>query len=275
MAGHMRQWLLRYSLHGIVSLQRQAALTVRDGPRRATAATASRATHVPQQQVRLGSSSQGTLDAPIGRAEQNALLKLLGITPEEANPLDPVLLKQRYYELAKKLHPDVVALGEREQHSQPWLRFAELTSAFERLIRHAQMLQEDNPPWGVCSSTPAERHSVEMTLGRSPRRGTMAASKLQQQAASTASCTQALRDRLGTSGASQLHALADEIEQQGEQASLGIDGPQGAFAVWWLSRDLQTVAPTRSSVAYRRQPRGRNRSRTRKKTVPPTARLAD
>jgi hypothetical protein len=273
MAGHVRQWLRRYSLHGLVCLQRQAALTVGDGPRTATAAAA-RASH-PQQQLRSGSTSHGAPDAPIGRAEQNALLKLLDLTPEEAHPLDPVVLKQRYYELAKKLHPDVVALGTREQHSQPWLRFAELTSAFERLIRHAQMLEEDNPPWDVCSSTPAEQHSVEMPLGRSPRRGTMAASKLQQQAASRASCTQALRDRLGVGGASQLHALADEIEQQGEQASLGIDGPQGAFAVWWLSRDLQTVAPTRSSVANRRQPHGRNRSRIRKKLAPPTARLVD
>ena len=217
-------------------------------------------------------SSQGALDVPMGRAEQNALLKLLDLTPEEAHPLDPVLLKQRYYELAKKLHPDVVALGTREQHAQPWLRFAELTSAFERLIRHAQTLQEGTPP-DVCSSATVDQHSADMPLGRSPRRGTMAASKLQQQAASRASCTQALRDRLGVGGASQLHALADEIEQQGEQASLGIDGPQGAFAVWWLSRDLQTVAPTRSATVHRRQPRGRNRSRTRKKA--PTARLVD
>eukprot|EP01043_Picozoa_sp_COSAG02_P032198 COSAG02_NODE_2142_length_9685_cov_83.241707_8_plen_210_part_00 len=209
----------------------------------------------------------------MGRAEQNALLKLLDLTPEEAHPLDPVLLKQRYYELAKKLHPDVVALGAREQHAQPWLRFAELTSAFERLIRHAQTLQEDQPPWDVCSSTPVEQHSADIPLGRSPRRGTMAASKLQQQVASTASCTQALRDRLGVGGVSQLHALADEIEQQGEQASLGIDGPQGAFAVWWLSRDLQTIPQTRSSAVHRRQPRGRNRSRTRKKA--PTAQLVD
>lgn len=146
------------------------------------------------------------------------------------------------------------------QHTQPWLKFAELTSAFERLIRHAQTVRVDDQ-WETHSSI-SNGHELagrESSWGHSPRKGTMAASRAQQQ---VASCTEALRDRLGVGGASQLHAIADEIEEQGEQASLGIDGPQGAFAVWWLSRDLQTVTPR--STALRHKKRGRNRSRTRK-----------
>jgi hypothetical protein len=47
--------------------------------------------------------------------------------------LDPVELKARYFELAKRMHPDVQALGRREGTTQPWLRFGELTSAFEKV----------------------------------------------------------------------------------------------------------------------------------------------
>lgn len=215
-----------------------------------------------ERHQRGGRTTGGTPPPPMGRSEQNSLLKLLDLTPEEAYPLDPVLLKQRYYELAKKLHPDVQAIGARDQHTQPWMRFAELTEGFERLIRHAQSLQADEQrrhddaaegSAGAAGDEPA-------AMGRAPRRGTMAATRAQQQAVSSTSCTNALRDRLGK-GATELHALADEIEEQGPQASLGIDGPQGAFAVWWLSRDLQSVRPARTRTAPRG---GRNRSRTRK-----------
>ena len=148
--------------------------------------------------------------------------------------LDPILIKQRYYELAKKMHPDVVALGEREGNRQPWLRFAELTNAFELLVAHAKSAASATQ----SSSDPAKRQDQTPML-----RGTRKKQQQQQQqeAESTSSvfCAAVLNKTLSAEGASTLHAMADDIEAEGEDASLGIDGPQGAFNIWWMSRMMQ------------------------------------
>ena len=50
-------------------------------------------------------------------------------------------------------------------------------------------------------------------------------------------------------GAAALHEIADQVEAEGDSplgSVVGIDGPQGAFAVWWLSRSLQNVAAERT-----------------------------
>ena len=46
-------------------------------------------------------------------------------------------------------------MGERENNSQPWLRFADLTLGFEKLIAHALRLQQDGArPLCPCPIVP-------------------------------------------------------------------------------------------------------------------------
>lgn len=86
-----------------------------------------------------GASGGGGPERQLKQAEALGLLKLLGLRSDSL--AQPAVIKAAYFELAKKMHPDVVALGQKMGHAQPWLRFSELTMAFESLIAYARQQQ--------------------------------------------------------------------------------------------------------------------------------------
>ena len=96
---------------------------------------------------KAGAGVDGLADAEVA-----SLLLLLELQP--GCELDPLELKARYFELAKRMHPDVQALGRREGTTQPWLRFGELTSAFEKvgLTRRADPNRATTWPSGLTEN---------------------------------------------------------------------------------------------------------------------------
>jgi hypothetical protein len=209
---------------------------------------------------------------PLEASQVRSLLRLLDLEPRSnAAVLDPALLKRRYYALAKKMHPDVLAIGQREQNAQPWLRFAELTNAFEQLIAHARSSSDGDcaarPPHG--GGVPPSGGGGRVTTAASHRRRRAAGGHQTAAASASASssllsaehaCGAALQQVLSAEGAAQLHHLADEIEEEGGGASLGIDGPQGAFNVWWLSRAVQAQAQAQAQAQVQAQAQAQARA---------------
>eukprot|EP01052_Picozoa_sp_SAG31_P010984 SAG31_NODE_612_length_13548_cov_171.183285_1_plen_315_part_00 len=176
---------------------------------------------------RCYSSSQSSSfrhDVPELRPDEAAgLLRVLGLGLSDR--ARPQLIKERYFALAKRMHPDVQAWGVENGNSQPWFRFAEITTAFERLIQDAKLLEAQQTTSAQADANASDNAQRKPTLNL--RTVGAAASEPRGLSAAEESCIAALEEQLGADGAAALHKIADQVEEEGDTklgSVVGIDG---------------------------------------------------